>query len=267
MKATALLLLWAAGGDVDNWLTDWSLFLSCESMWSGDCWLTNCRNLKSIRNKIGYDYTGNLLSYLCTNINNSILEIGAGEGAVARFLKSKNFNIDLVEPDANYKKSLKKSFDTVYSNINSCKKKYDIIYSIGVLEHIYDMEKFILQCKKLLNKDGLLIFQYPNITSLSSKLCLKKWDMLFEPGHLSIPSVKGFKMYLKKNDLRLDKSFSATILTRGRVPFVPCRNYNVELIYKKLTHLKLFSRLNRYLWKLLDFFNLGETVVVIIKKK
>ena len=225
-------------------------------------------NKNYTRKIIGYDYSGNLMSYLSKKNNNRILEIGAGEGAVATYLKNKNFNIDVVEPDINYKENLKKNnIDNVYKSLNSCKKKYDIIYSIGVLEHIHDLDKFILQCKAILKKNGLLIFQYPNIKSLSSRLFLKKWDMLFEPGHVSIPSVRGLSEYLKRFELIIHKSFSSTILTRGRIPFFPVRNYYMEKCYKSFTKIMFFKYINNILWRFIDFFDLGESIVVVIKKK
>jgi hypothetical protein len=215
-----------------------------------------------------YDYTGNLISFILRHAKKEVLEIGAAGGNVARLLRGYGLTIEIVEPDVGYSRKLIEDGFRVYDDIDNVTKKYEVVYSIAVLEHVSDVLEFLKLCVNKLEVNGLLVLQYPNVKSLSARFNLKNWDMLFEPGHLNIPSEAGLTRLIQYNfkDLKLEQTFSSTILSRGRVPFLPFRKASIEHGYRKLCNLSLIRLFNSFLWGVLDYFRLGETIVVIYKK-
>ena len=102
----------------------------------------------------------------------SVLEIGCGSGILINELKLiyPNITFEGIEPFKGGHNKFKKYFNTINKvdvihekvedlNIN---KKYDLIFSINVFEHVEDWEKYILKTSKLLNKSGKNVILCPN---------------------------------------------------------------------------------------------------------
>ena len=104
-----------------------------------------------------------ITSIILNNFNKKrlrILDVGCGRGALLSYLKNKIlesdlYGIDLSEPPANIESSIKiiqSSLSDFHENII-----YDIIISTMVIEHIEDVNEFLIKIKSLLKNDGLLI--------------------------------------------------------------------------------------------------------------
>ena len=68
-----------------------------------------------------------------------------------------------------YKNYLTKNKIKYFPNINQIikeNKKFDIILSLGEIEHKYDPVLFLKSLKKILNKNGLLIVRIPNFDNI-----------------------------------------------------------------------------------------------------
>ena len=228
---------------------------------------SNSENYKHM--KPGYDYTGDFVERVSKfSRGGRVLDFGAGQGTTAEFIRSKGVAIDVLEPDSGFQETLRGAFENVYCSLDEVKIKYRVIYAIGVLEHLDDIRATFYHLAEKLEDDGVLLFQYPNINSLSARLMLKSWDMIFEPGHNFIPSVDGLKKLLNGTDLEIFDSYSSSILTRGRIPWCPKRFDKLEKWMNKLLH---SSSIARYIyvkqWQLQSSIGLGETVVVSIRNR
>ncbi len=98
--------------------------------------------------------------------NMSILDVGTGNGSMITGLEQKGFtNIEGCEPNKNsYLEAKKKGLIIKlgdYKKINF-KKKFDIIYSNHVMEHVIDPLNFLDWKIKQLKKNGLIIINVPN---------------------------------------------------------------------------------------------------------
>ncbi len=123
----------------------------------------------SISNEPGSVYvdriTGFIKKHVVDNPGFSILEIGCGSGVILKSLKKiTNTNIIGLEPGNHTKIH---GLDNVrvirdFFPSKQLKKKFDLIYSLLVLEHIEDPVAFLKIQAEYLNEKGKIIFAVPN---------------------------------------------------------------------------------------------------------
>jgi 2-polyprenyl-3-methyl-5-hydroxy-6-metoxy-1,4-benzoquinol methylase len=111
-----------------------------------------------------------------------ILEIGSGIGNISNFFIKDNCDIFLSDISANYCFELEKkfkpfknfkgteiinltdsNFDKKYTNHIG---KYNTIFALNVIEHIYDDLQALENCRKLLKKNGNVIILVPSYQNL-----------------------------------------------------------------------------------------------------
>lgn len=121
-----------------------------------------------------------------------LLDAGCGSGSLLRTvgLRSKHdwqlFGIDinnflaLTASRASGAKVQNKSLSKAdYQN-----EYFDCITCFDTLEHDFNIEKNLLNLKRMLKKDGILIVQVPNHQSLMAYILGKHWDWWSPPDHL-----------------------------------------------------------------------------------
>ncbi|MBF90116.1 MAG: hypothetical protein CMG75_10795 [Candidatus Marinimicrobia bacterium] len=92
----------------------------------------------------------------------SILDVGAGSGELAKKLSAKGFKVDCVSPSSFLSDSIEskltaesKLFRTTLENLDT-ENRYDLILFSESFQYV-KLEKGIEQCVRLLNKDGYLL--------------------------------------------------------------------------------------------------------------
>ena len=122
-------------------------------------------------NEAAFGYS-EIKEYLEKNGVKNVLEIGSGTGLLINYLAEnyKQINFEGIEP---HKAGHNRFIDTL-NQINRVKiykdeiqnfdpkKKYDLVFSVNVLEHINDWSKYIDVTKDILNDGGLSIVLCPN---------------------------------------------------------------------------------------------------------
>ncbi len=96
-----------------------------------------------------------------------ILEIGCGDGRYLYQLKKLGANVMGIDPcpfSTFAKNELKIPIKRQFFDRNAFDKKFDIIYSKNVLEHIKYPIRFLRDCFHLLKKGGFLLSNVPNCT-------------------------------------------------------------------------------------------------------
>lgn len=101
------------------------------------------------------------------DINERVLEIGAGDGAFLNKLKSKTSNIEAIEFNKTSIDLLETQGYQIHNqSIQELSKTkanyYDVVVSFQVLEHISDVKSFIEASITLLKEGGKLIISTPN---------------------------------------------------------------------------------------------------------
>ena len=107
----------------------------------------------------------------------SILEIGCGPGILLKIFSDiypdkKFIGIDPFtkgfKKNLYFRKNFKNTdnFEILNESIENFKteKKFDLIFSVNVLEHTADWKKYLIHSNKILNKDGLNIILCPNFS-------------------------------------------------------------------------------------------------------
>ncbi len=95
-----------------------------------------------------------------------------------------------------------------YYDKNS-EKKFDIIYCSEVIEHLVDINKFIMLIKKLLDTNGIVFLTTPDIKHWRRPKDLRKWDAYCPPDHCLYFNNKSLSKLLTKFELKIIKKMIA----------------------------------------------------------
>jgi 2-polyprenyl-3-methyl-5-hydroxy-6-metoxy-1,4-benzoquinol methylase/uncharacterized protein YfkK (UPF0435 family) len=124
------------------------------------------------------------------NLNSYVLDVGCGSGYFLKALHDNGYKnlvgIDVSEYAIN--KNAAKNFKLFASTLNDFMEnnmRFDCITMWHILEHYIDPLKEIKDCKQILNKNGYLFIEVPNVNSLGSLIKRCKWAALKPPEHLN----------------------------------------------------------------------------------
>ena len=96
----------------------------------------------------------------------SALEIGGGIGYFAFLLTQKKIYVDSIEPDpsANEISEKRYGFKQQISGFEEFqnKRKYDLLYSFHVIEHIHDPHIFLKKLYSLVESNGAILIECPS---------------------------------------------------------------------------------------------------------
>ena len=112
----------------------------------------------------------------------NILEIGSGLGNISQFFLEEDATITLSDIRSNYCKNLEEHFGKATGLQGVCLldltdeafdlkfkhlfDSFDTIFALNVVEHIFDDELAVANCKKLLKKGGVLLILVPSYAFL-----------------------------------------------------------------------------------------------------
>ena len=145
--------------------------------------------------------------------NPSILDVGAGYGTFCSEAQKTNFfsKVTAIEPSKygseNCKKNGVEVFHGMVENISNLKRKYDIVTSFEVIEHLYSIKNYIKQIKKYIKPNGLLIITCPNGDGFDVRFLLKNSDTI-DHEHLNYFNPQSIILALKKLKLDVKEIFT-----------------------------------------------------------
>lgn len=213
-----------------------------------------------------------------------LLDIGCGPGFFLKYAKKHKWNVLGIEPSKKAYEFAKKKLNQNVINIDlenfykTNSKKFDVIYSHGVLEHIKDPKNFISLASKILKKNGVLFLSVANdfnLLQLSMVSKVKKLWWLVPPEHINYFNLDSIKDFLVHNSFEiknLTTSFPIDIFLLMGINYLDnkkigriCQRYRVNF-EKNLRKSKL-SFLKDRLYNSLSLIGLGRQIEVIAKKK
>lgn len=136
-----------------------------------------------------------------------LLDIGAATGFFLSIAKSRGYEVSGVEI-SDYASNIarKRGIDVKTGNLTSSNFPdgfFDVITMFDVLEHIKDPFAELLEAKKILKKDGLLVINSPNGQSLMARFLKTKWHLILPPEHLFYFSPKNLSLFLEKSGFKV----------------------------------------------------------------
>lgn len=157
-------------------------------------------------------YTLNQKLKLLNSFNTAsknLLDVGCGTGDFLAICNTNGWNVIGVEPSESAKDLALKKLDNtskIYQNVFELEnERFDVITLWHVLEHVPELEAYILQLKKLLKPNGVLVVAVPNYKSFDAQYYKQFWAAYDVPRHLWHFSKKSIQMLFSKNQMRVTK--------------------------------------------------------------
>jgi len=119
-----------------------------------------------------------------------ILDVGCGTGEFLNEMKKNDwraFGVELNADAASYARK-RYNLEVSASELSECcfaDARFDVITLWHALEHFHQPKDSLLEVKRILKKQGVVIVAMPNIDSLDSKFYREHWIALDSPRHLS----------------------------------------------------------------------------------
>jgi 2-polyprenyl-3-methyl-5-hydroxy-6-metoxy-1,4-benzoquinol methylase len=135
-----------------------------------------------------------------------ILDIGCGSGDFLKYMDSCGWDADGIETDEGARIIAEKKLGRkIEENLDllSEENKYDVVSMWHVLEHVYDVEKYLKKVNKLLKNSGVLVVGVPNCASYDAKKYKGNWVAYDLPIHLSHFRKKNVEALAKKSSFKL----------------------------------------------------------------
>lgn len=180
-----------------------------------------------------------LISIFSLNKNHQILEVGSNDGLFIEQFKKKGYRkIFGVEPSKDVYLYSKKLGHKVINSFFSkkivekkfkLKKKFDLIYTRQVLEHIPNLNNFINEISKSLNDKGHLMIEVPDHDMNYENFDYSLWEE-----HVNYFNLNSLELLLARNNFRI--IHSETTLYSGKAIIVFAEKY----FFKK--HLKYINK-------------------------
>lgn len=127
------------------------------------------------------------------NPNDHVLDIGASSGEFLDFAKSRGCDTVAVELSLLSKKILKQKGHKYFSSIDKVTGKFNYIFALDLVEHLYDIQGFFSFCKDHLLPGGKLIILMGDINSTTATFEQELWSYILYPEHVVFPSLDGLK--------------------------------------------------------------------------
>jgi 2-polyprenyl-3-methyl-5-hydroxy-6-metoxy-1,4-benzoquinol methylase len=137
----------------------------------------------------------------------TLLDIGAGTGAFAAFMRSEGWRVTALEPDESARSVAREQNNICLLSLNEFfslpEASFDAITMWHVLEHVHALHEYMEQLKKLLSTNGRAFIAVPNYTSYDAAFYKEYWAAYDVPRHLYHFSPKAMKILVESHGLKL----------------------------------------------------------------
>lgn len=127
-------------------------------------------------NKANYKF--NLIKSFLKN-KKSILEIGCSTGEFLQICKDNNLNVSGLEISGKAVDICQKKYLPVIKNdtkfLKNINQFFDVVIAFDVIEHLTDLNDFMINVSSVLNENGLVIIEMPNFNSILRIMNPFKW--------------------------------------------------------------------------------------------
>ncbi len=196
----------------------------------------------SVSSESGHVYVDKIINYLFYHFsfkeNAQVLEVGFGSGLILRELKQRGVkHLTGIEPGNHIHVQGLEGINLVHDFFPSSKiqQKFDLIYTLLVLEHIEDGAQYLASLIEGLNENGKIIFAVPNCEAY-----LEEGDLsIFIHEHYSYFTGESIKemvaktFFLIEDITTIEGAFIVTISKKGSQSFVDLKTITAEIFNVK----------------------------------
>jgi 2-polyprenyl-3-methyl-5-hydroxy-6-metoxy-1,4-benzoquinol methylase len=159
-------------------------------------WLEHCKK-----------YCNKMIREFKLNKDSLVIEVASNDGYLLQYFKEKEINVLGIEPTINTAnvaiqkgiKTIKRFFGETLAQEISINQKADLIIANNVLAHVPDINDFVKGFKILLNKEGLITFEFPHLMQLIEN---NQFDTIYHE-HYSYLSFLTVKKIFEKHQLEI----------------------------------------------------------------
>jgi ubiquinone/menaquinone biosynthesis C-methylase UbiE len=173
--------------------------------WTGERLVTSIKNFGAIEHLHRYAFATEFVD------NKIILDIASGEGYGSNLLSQKAkmvYGVDISKEAVAHssKKYRNKNLKFIEGSVDRIPLKsssIDVVVSFETLEHIVNQENMLLEIKRVLKEDGLLIMSTPERSNYQ--------DKLLEKNHFHIK-----ELYYSEFEMLMDKHFAYNLFFKQK---------------------------------------------------
>ncbi len=129
-----------------------------------------------------------LITQISAKQSGSLLDIGAGTGAFVDTMSKAGWQVTGLEPDVTARQNALHKYDIelqVPEKLFTLEPEtFEVITLWHVLEHVHELERYLLRFHSLLKKEGVLVIAVPNYTSFDATFYGSYWAAYDVPRHL-----------------------------------------------------------------------------------
>ncbi len=149
----------------------------------------------------------NFIDYVVRINSKSILDCGCGRGIMLDHLKNRGWSVCGTEIDSVLVDALKSKgidvFETDSVSSLGNKPRFKVVSLFHVLEHLSNPKVELGYIYNLLEDDGLLVVEVPNLGSFQAKISRGKWFHLDVPRHISHFELKTLKALVESTGFEI----------------------------------------------------------------
>jgi SAM-dependent methyltransferase len=205
---------------------------------------------------------GLILRELSLTKNQTFLDLGCGWGDFSRFIPKNYSYIGLDFTESQVKKARLRGINVKYADLS---KKFplpdgsaDVILASEILEHLFDTDFFLSECRRVMKKNGILIITTPNICDLSGRIrCVlgrRPQNIEHRAGHGYAGHIRAFTIH----DLK-------ELIRDNRLRLIKYTGYEFYLPFRISCNTKYFGGAARLCGKLMP--TLAAGLMLVCKKK
>ncbi len=149
----------------------------------------------------------NLVQKETTLTTGKILDVGCGTGAFLHTMKNAGWDVTGLEPDEAAREKAKSLYNIEPQPspdlFNFSENKFDAVTMWHVLEHVHQLQQYILQLKKIIAANGKIFIAVPNYTSYDAQLYKETWAAYDVPRHLYHFSPQSMQQLIQQHGLKI----------------------------------------------------------------
>lgn len=139
------------------------------------------------------------------------------------------------------------------------KRQYNLVLSLHVIEHVADPLQQLMELRKLLEPQGILLYAVPNLSGLGHRLKNDRWPCLHDPTHISLHPAKQWEQWTEQAGLEIVHAGTDGLWDVPYLPYIPA--ILQKLLFYPLPALQVATG------RLFLPSMFGEALIVIARKK